>query len=93
MRQEPEKITINLTKVHLMLATAVLIISMLTPFITGFITISKNTEAIGRHDERITILEAGRLDNRELLQEIRFNLKKHMEQAGEKYIDWEESTK
>ena len=84
---EKQILQINLSKIHLILGIAVLLFSMLTPFITGFVTISKNTEDIGRHDTRIQTLETDKVDNHDLLLELKFNLKKHMIAAGEDYID------
>ena len=80
-------IQVNMTRIHLMIATLVLIGSLLTPFITGFIAISKNTETLYNHDKRILILEAEDSGNHDLLLEIKFNLKKHMNDSGEIYVD------
>ena len=84
-----EMMQVNLTKIHLIGAIIVLMFTLLTPFITGFITISKNTEAITRHDMRLQILELEKDDNHDLLLELKFNLKAHMKTAGETYIDME----
>ena len=89
MESKNQIVQINLTKFHLILATIMLLFSIFTPFIAGFITISKNTEAIGRHDVRIQALEQERNDNHDLLLELKFNLKAHMKSAGEEYIDTE----
>jgi len=87
MPEKNEVVQVNLTKIHLIFATIVLIVSLLTPIVAGFITINRNTEDIGRHDARILILETDKTENHDLLLELKFNLKNHMESAGERYID------
>jgi len=89
MPEKNETVQINLTKVHLIFATIILIISLLTPVVAGFVTINKNTEDIGLHHARILILELDKTDNHDLLLELKFNLKSHMKTAGETYIDME----
>ena len=84
---EKQIVQVNLTRVHLIMGIVFLLITMLTPFVTGFVTISKNTEDIGRHDTRIQTLETDKVDNHDLLLELKFNLKKHMIESGEEYID------
>jgi len=87
MPEKNELIQVNLTKVHLTIAIIVLVFSLLTPIIAGFVTINRNSEDIGRHDARIIILEKDKTENHDLLLELKFNLKNHMESAGERYID------
>ena len=87
MPEKNELIQVNLTKVHLTIAIIVLVFSLLTPIIAGFVTINRNSEDIGRHDARIIILEKDKIDNHDLLLELKYNLKNHMEAAGERYID------
>ena len=90
MPEKNEVVQVNLTKIHLIFATIVLIISLLTPIVAGFITINRNTEDIGRHHARILILETDKTENHDLLLELKFNLKAHMRAAGETYIDMKE---
>jgi len=87
MPEKNEMIQVNLTKVHLTIAIIVLVFSLLTPIIAGFVTINRNSEDIGRHDARIIILEKDKIENHDLLLELKYNLKNHMESAGERYID------
>lgn len=87
MEEPKEIIQINLTKVHLILSTIILVVTLITPFIAGFVSISQHTENLMIHERRLTTLEAQRLDNRQLLLELKFNLKKHMNEAGETYIE------
>ena len=82
-------IQINFKKIHLIVATIVLLVTLFTPFVTGFITISKNTEDIGRHDNRIMVLEKDKINNHDILLELKFNLRNHMIASGEEYIDLE----
>ena len=87
MAEKNELLQINLTKVHLTIAIIVLVFSLLTPIVAGFVTINSNSEQLGRHDARIVLLETDKTDNHDLLLELKFNLKKHMLASGEDYID------
>ena len=83
----PEMITINLTKVHLVLAIIFGCITMVSPIVAAWFTLNEHSSTIKKHEYRLTDLEMKRLDQRDILLEIKFNLKNHIENSGQTYIE------
>ena len=66
------------------------IIIMIPLFIMGINyvkSIAENVETLVKHDIRITAMEQNYQSSRDILMELKFNLKKLMKSQGEEYID------
>jgi hypothetical protein len=78
----------KLKKIHIVLViVAVFVFQYLFPFVESTSNQKTLSGVVVNHETRITNLENGYLGNRELLMEIRFNLKQHVREQGGEYIE------
>jgi len=89
----PDTIIDKAKKLQTMILTIFGIFAITAVIITSFSAVSNNSKDIGKLDVRVLVLEKNELSNHDILMEIKFNLKNHMEAAGEKYIDLDSKRK
>lgn len=83
-----DKLEDKLKKVHIiLLILGMFVFQYASPFINELIKKNNIESTIVSHEERLDALERGYIGNRELLMEIRFNLRKHIESSGQDYIE------
>lgn len=78
-----EKFLEKIEGIQKTIQTIVLIIGIVIVIVSSFNSIAANTKEIGKLDARVKNLEENELTNRDILLELRFNLKKQM---GKEYI-------
>ena len=84
---EDTNMTINLNKFHLILSIFVILIPVFSYGVLSFAHIGDNTTSITKLGDRLEVMENRDETNREILLELKFNLKKHMIDGGEEYIE------
>ena len=83
-----DKLNEKLKAAHIVLAVLIIVLfQIFSPIVSGFVDKSKIENKIQSHEERINKLEYESPSNKELLQEIKFNLKNYMNQTGHTYIE------
>lgn len=87
-KEENCTIRINLKRVQLILGiVALIIIQFIQPIIGAVVDKNSAETTIQNHENRITTLETNEQTNHELLLEIRWNLRNHMNAAGQEYLE------
>lgn len=87
-KNEDGTIKINLKKIQIFLGIAVLIaVQFIQPLIGAVIDKNSAETTIQNHEERISKLESEYIMNHEILSEIRWNLRNHIINSGQEYID------
>jgi len=89
----PDTIIDKAKKLQTMILTTFGIFAITAVIITSFSAVSNNSKDIGNLDARVVVLEKDSMTNHDLLLELKFNLKNHMETAGEKYIELDKKGK
>ena len=87
-----DKIEDKLKKFYLMLLIlGIIVFQYVVPAVQSSAKYDSIEKIIVNHETRISNLENGYINNRELLMEIRFNLKQYIRQSGGEYIEGIES--
>ena len=81
--------TESLKKIKISIGAIIFMVPLFIIILNGFNSISDNGETLVKHDLRITSIEENYLSSRDILMELKFNLKKLMTAQGEEYIDLE----
>jgi len=74
----------------LLIKKAHILLLVLTMIIAGIANVALAFNSIQDHEKRIVVLEKNNEKKHDLLNEIKFNLKKFMESNGQKYIELKE---
>jgi hypothetical protein len=83
-----DKVEDKLKKVHLVLVIiGIIVFQYVFPAAEHSARDNSLDKIVINHESRITNLENGYLGNRELLIEIKFNLKQHIREQGGEYIE------
>ena len=89
----PDTIIDKAKKLQTMILTIFAIFAITAVIITSFSAVSSNAKDIGRIDIRVYALEKESITNHDLLLELKFNLRNHMEAAGQNYIELDKKGK
>ena len=86
-----DKIEGKIKNIHLFIAIVALVVwQFIAPIISASVQTSSVEHQVLENTERISILENGYLSNREILLEIRYNVKTLVEDGGRKYLSADE---
>lgn len=79
--------TIVLNKVHIIIYIVIGIMFLVTSFLSPFLAAKETEKQVMSHESRICKLEDSEKTSRELLLEIKFNLKNLVEKTGGTYFE------